>query len=96
MSKADYAALIALCAALASTVGDVIRQRSAQEGHQQGGRPPRTLHVVGTRPPLVAVATIALAPGEAATMAAGAGQDAVPRDEAMSNRQLRRAAHGFS
>jgi hypothetical protein len=31
MSKADYAALIALCAALASAVGDVIRQRSAQE-----------------------------------------------------------------
>ena len=31
MSKADYAALIALCAALASAIGDVIRQRSAQE-----------------------------------------------------------------
>jgi drug/metabolite transporter (DMT)-like permease len=31
MSKADFAALIALCAALASAVGDVIRQRSAQE-----------------------------------------------------------------
>src|SRR6202000_3167822 len=31
MSKADYAALIALCAALASATGDVIRQRSAQE-----------------------------------------------------------------
>jgi hypothetical protein len=31
MSKADLAALIALCAALASAVGDVIRQRSAQE-----------------------------------------------------------------
>ena len=31
MSKADYAALIALCAALASAIGDVIRQRSAHE-----------------------------------------------------------------
>jgi len=31
MSKVDVAALIALCAALASAVGDVIRQRSAQE-----------------------------------------------------------------
>jgi hypothetical protein len=31
MSKVDYAALIALCAALASAIGDVIRQRSAQE-----------------------------------------------------------------
>ncbi|MBV8179043.1 MAG: DMT family transporter [Mycobacterium sp.] len=31
MSKADFAALIALCAALASATGDVIRQRSAQE-----------------------------------------------------------------
>jgi drug/metabolite transporter (DMT)-like permease len=31
MSKADVAALIALCAALASAAGDVIRQRSAQE-----------------------------------------------------------------
>ena len=31
VSKADYAALIALCAALASAIGDVIRQRSAQE-----------------------------------------------------------------
>jgi hypothetical protein len=31
MSKADLAALIALCAALASAMGDVIRQRSAQE-----------------------------------------------------------------
>lgn len=31
MSKADYAALLALCAALASAMGDVIRQRSAQE-----------------------------------------------------------------
>ena len=31
MSKADVAALIALCAALASAIGDVIRQRSAQE-----------------------------------------------------------------
>src|ERR1700710_939815 len=30
MSKADVAALIALCAALASAMGDVIRQRSAQ------------------------------------------------------------------
>jgi hypothetical protein len=51
MSKADYAALIALCA---------------------------------------------LARGAAATMAAGAGQDVVPRDEAVSNRQLRRAAPGFT
>jgi hypothetical protein len=31
MSKADFAALIALCAALASAIGDVIRQRSAHE-----------------------------------------------------------------
>jgi drug/metabolite transporter (DMT)-like permease len=31
VSKADVAALIALCAALASAIGDVIRQRSAQE-----------------------------------------------------------------
>ena len=31
MSKVDVAALIALCAALASAVGDVVRQRSAQE-----------------------------------------------------------------
>ncbi len=31
MSKADYAVLIALCAALASAIGDVVRQRSAQE-----------------------------------------------------------------
>jgi drug/metabolite transporter (DMT)-like permease len=31
MSTADAAALIALCAALASAIGDVIRQRSAQE-----------------------------------------------------------------
>ncbi|OBG26522.1 DMT family transporter [Mycobacterium sp. 852002-51057_SCH5723018] len=31
MSKVDIAALIALCAALASAVGDVIRQRSAHE-----------------------------------------------------------------
>lgn len=31
MSKVDVAALIAVCAALASAVGDVIRQRSAQE-----------------------------------------------------------------
>jgi drug/metabolite transporter (DMT)-like permease len=45
---------------------------------------------------LVAVATIALARGEAATMAAGAGHDVVLRDEAVSNRQLRRAAQGFS
>jgi len=29
--EADFAALIALCAALASAIGDVIRQRSAQE-----------------------------------------------------------------
>src|SRR6202012_5523689 len=31
MAKAEYAALVALCAALASAIGDVIRQRSAQE-----------------------------------------------------------------
>ena len=31
MSKADFAALIALCAALASAIGDVVRQRSAHE-----------------------------------------------------------------
>jgi hypothetical protein len=31
MSKVDVAALIALCAAVASAIGDVIRQRSAQE-----------------------------------------------------------------
>jgi drug/metabolite transporter (DMT)-like permease len=31
MSKAELAALLALCAALASAIGDVIRQRSAQE-----------------------------------------------------------------
>lgn len=31
MSKGDFAALIALCAALASAIGDVVRQRSAQE-----------------------------------------------------------------
>ncbi len=31
MSKVDVAALLALCAAMASAVGDVIRQRSAQE-----------------------------------------------------------------
>src|SRR2546430_8641253 len=31
MSKADFAVLIALCAAMASAIGDVIRQRSAQE-----------------------------------------------------------------
>jgi hypothetical protein len=31
MSKADLAALIALCAALASAIGDVVRQRSAHE-----------------------------------------------------------------
>jgi drug/metabolite transporter (DMT)-like permease len=31
MSKTDFAALIALCAALASAIGDVVRQRSAQE-----------------------------------------------------------------
>src|SRR5215469_9876601 len=31
MSKVDVAVLIALCAALASAIGDVIRQRSAHE-----------------------------------------------------------------
>jgi drug/metabolite transporter (DMT)-like permease len=31
MTKADFAALIALCAALASAIGDVVRQRSAHE-----------------------------------------------------------------
>jgi hypothetical protein len=53
MPKADYAAPFALCAALASAIGDVIRQRSA--------------------------ATIALARGEEATMAAGPGHDVVLR-----------------
>jgi hypothetical protein len=206
MSKADFAALIALCAALASAIGDVIRQRSAQEitdkevGHLElfrlsvrpdtgssrgslgtwaavagsslalfalltkgaigavsGGfgaflRAPEsyclipaalagmifqqsafragaltaslptvtvakpvvasmlgvvvlgeTLNTSGPRVltlltagVLVAVATIALARGEAATMAAGAGHDVVPRDEAVLNRQLRRAVQEFS
>jgi hypothetical protein len=68
MSKAEYAVLIALCAALASAIGDVIRQRSAQE----------------------------ITDKAAATMAAGAGHDVVLHDEAVSNRQLRRAAQGFS
>jgi drug/metabolite transporter (DMT)-like permease len=45
---------------------------------------------------LVAVATVALARGEAATMAAGAGHDVVVRDEALSNRSSRRAVPGFS
>jgi hypothetical protein len=54
MSNADFAALIALCAALAAAV-------------------------------LVVVATIALARGEAATIAAGAGQDVALRDEAVSS-----------
>src|SRR3984893_16476802 len=31
MSKADFAVLLALCAALASALGGVVRQRSAQE-----------------------------------------------------------------
>ncbi|MDT5233208.1 MAG: hypothetical protein QOI39_3708, partial [Mycobacterium sp.] len=31
MPKADLAAVLALCAALASAIGDVIRQRSAHE-----------------------------------------------------------------
>ena len=31
MSKADIAVLLALCAALASALGGVVRQRSAQE-----------------------------------------------------------------
>jgi hypothetical protein len=42
-----------------------------------------TLLIAGV---LVAVATIALARGEAATVAAGAGHDVVLRDEAVSNR----------
>jgi drug/metabolite transporter (DMT)-like permease len=46
---------------------------------------PRVLTLV-TAGVLVAVATIALARGEAATMAAGAGHDVVLRDEAVSNR----------
>jgi hypothetical protein len=46
---------------------------------------PRVLTLV-TAGVLVAVATIALARGEAATMAAGAGHDVVLRDEAASNR----------
>ncbi len=44
MSKAEIAALIALCAALASAIGDVVRQRSAQEiTDQQVGH----LHLFG-------------------------------------------------
>src|SRR5277367_243872 len=46
---------------------------------------PRVLTLL-TAGVLVAVATIALARGEAATMAAGAGHDVVLRDEAASNR----------
>jgi len=46
---------------------------------------PRVLMLL-TAGVLVAVATIALARGEAATMAAGAGHDVVLRDEAVSNR----------
>jgi O-antigen ligase len=153
MSKADFAALIALCAALASAIGDGIRQRSAQEitdkevGHLElfrlsvrdarwwlGGmgaianyslqaaalalgsvmlvtalqvtslptvtvaKPvvasmlgvvvlgetlntsgPRVLTLL-TAGVLVAVATVVLARGEAASMAAGAGHDVVLRD----------------
>lgn len=60
MSKLDFAVLIALCAALASAIGDVIRQRSAQE---------ITDKKVG---------------------------QVLLRDEAVSNRQVRRAAQGFS
>jgi hypothetical protein len=145
MSKAEFAALIALCAALASAIGDVIRQRSAQEitDKEVGLEPFRlsvrdrrwwlggmgaianyslqaaalalgsvmlgvvvlgeTLNTSGPRVfalltagVLVAVATIALARGEAATMAAGAGHEVVLRDEAVSNRSLRRAAQGIS
>ena len=46
---------------------------------------PRVLTLL-TAGVLVAVATVALARGEAATTAAGAGHDVVPRDEAVSNR----------
>ena len=46
---------------------------------------PRVLTLL-TAGGLVIVATIALARGEAATMAAGAGHDVVLRDEAVSNR----------
>ena len=46
MSKADFAALIALCAALASAIGDVVRQRSAQEITDKQVAPPRALPVV--------------------------------------------------
>jgi hypothetical protein len=142
MSKADFAAL---CAALASAIGDVIRQRSAQEitdkevglelfrlsvrdrrwwlggmgaianhslqaaalalgsvmlgvvvlGETLNTSGPRVFALL-TAGVLVAVATIALARGEAATMGAGAGHEVVLRDEAVSNRSLRRAAQGIS
>jgi hypothetical protein len=53
MSTVDVAALITLCAALASAIGDVIRQRSAQEITDKRGRPPRAFLVVGADQGLV-------------------------------------------
>lgn len=44
----------------------------------------------------MAIATIALARGEAATVAVGAGQDVIVRGKAVSNHELRRAAPEFS
>jgi hypothetical protein len=74
---------------VASTLGVVVL------GETLNTSGPRVLTLL-TAGVLVAVATIALARGEAATMAAGAGHDVVPRDEAVSNRWLRRAAQGVS
>jgi hypothetical protein len=56
---------------------------------------PRVLTLL-TAGALVTVATIALARGEAATVAAGAGHDVVVRDEPVPSRSLRRAVQGFS
>lgn len=98
MSKADCAALIALCAALASATGDVIRQRCAQEitDEDVGHLALFWLSVRDSRWWLGAVcavanyglqaAALALARGEAATMARGTGHDVVVADVAASNR----------
>ncbi len=73
MSKVDLAALIALCAALASAIGDVVRQRSAQEitdkqvGHLELFR----LSVRDTRWWLGAVGAIANYSLQAAALALG-------------------------
>jgi drug/metabolite transporter (DMT)-like permease len=73
MSKADFAALIALCAALASAIGDVVRQRSAQEitdkqvGHLELFR----LSVRDTRWWLGAVGAVANYSLQAAALALG-------------------------